>query len=149
MTPFLKPKPILVYPLMVALLLASLGCSYKPSYLKKSERTQISERWKVVKIDPSRLSPDETSAFEKMGSPQYIRFYRKLDPMRERVYEWVYTEPARLISFIDGKQVEYVVVDDNPSPLNDDQRKLLFWGGITAAAVGGLGLLYYYFIAGK
>jgi len=83
---------------------------------------------------------------EKMGSPQYIRFYRKLDPDRERVYAWVYTEPVRLISFIDGKQVGYVVVDDDPSPLNEHQKKRLFWGSVAIATVGGLGLLYYFIV---
>jgi hypothetical protein len=144
MASFLKLKSFWVHFIWGALLMASLGCSYKPSYLQKSDKTEVPQRWKVKKIDPSRLSPDETTAFEKMGSPQYVRFYRQLDPDRERVYEWVYTEPILLISFMDGKQVEYVVVDDNPSPLNDYQRKWLFWSGVTAATVGGLGLLYYY-----
>jgi len=143
-----KLKCPLACSIAAAILMASLGCSYKPSYLQKSARTQVSERWKVVKLDPSRLSPDEALVFERMGSPQYIRFYRKLNPLRERVYAWVYTDPVRLISFVDGKQVDYVVVDDDPSPLNYHQRKSLFWGSIGAATAGGLGLLYYY-IAGK
>jgi hypothetical protein len=149
MTSSLKLKPLVVYSVLAALLFAPLGCSYKPSYLQKSERTRIAERWKVKKIDPAHLSPDETSALEKMGSPQYIRFYRKLSPERERVYEWIYTDPVRLISFIDGKQVAYVVVDDNPSSLNDEQKKWLFWSGITTATAAGLGLLYYYLIGSK
>lgn len=145
MTSFLKLKSSVAYSIAAAMLMASLGCSYKPPYLQKSARTEVSERWKVVKIDPSRLSPDEASVFEKMGSPQYVRFYRELNPLRERVYEWVYTDPVRLISFVEGKQVDYVVVDDDLSPLNHHERKLLFWGGIGAATAGGLGLLYYYF----
>ena len=144
MASFLKFKSFWVHLVWGTLLVASLGCSYRPSYLQKSEKTDIAERWKVKKIDPSKLSPDETTVFEKMGSPQYVRFYRKLDPDRERVYEWVYSEPVILVSFIEGKQVEYVVVDDNPSSLNDYQKELLFWSGVTAAIVGGLVLLYYY-----
>ncbi len=144
MASFLKFKSFWVHFVWSTLLVASFGCSYKPSYLQKSESTDIAERWKVKKIDPSKLSPDETTAFEKMGSPQYVRFYRKLDSDRERVYEWVYTEPVILISFIDRKQVEYVVVDDNPSSLNDYQKKWLFWGGVTTAIVGGLALLYFF-----
>ncbi|MGD0625656.1 MAG: hypothetical protein ABSB32_13155 [Thermodesulfobacteriota bacterium] len=135
-----------MYFVSVAFLMGSWGCSYKPSYLQRSESAQVSDRWKVRTIDPSRLSPDEAAALEKMGSPQYIRFYRKLDPDRERVYAWVYTEPVRLISFIDGKQVGYVVVDDDPSPLNEHQKKRLFWGSVATATVVGLGLLYYFIV---
>jgi hypothetical protein len=142
----LKFKSFCVYSLSLALLTPSLACSYKPAYLQKSEKTQVAQRWKVQKIDPARLSPEETSVLEKMGPPQFIRFYRKLDPDRERVYMWVYTEPVRLVSFIDRKTVEYVVVDDNPSALNDYQKKWLFWSGVSAAAVVGSGLLYYFLI---
>lgn len=123
--------------------MASWGCSYKPSYLQRSEKAQVSNRWKVRKIDPSRLSPDESAVFEKMGSPQYVRFYRELDSDRERVYAWVYAEPVRLISFIDGKQVAYVVVDDDPSAWNEYQKKWFFWGSVAAGTVAGLVLLYY------
>jgi hypothetical protein len=145
----LKFKSLVVYTVLTAFWLSFLGCSYKPAYLQKSQKTPTAERWKVGKIDPSQLSPDEASAFQKMGSPQYIRFFRKLSPERERVYEWIYTDPVHLISFIDGKQVAYVVVDDNPSSWNDDQKKWLFWGGVATAAVAGLGLLYYYLVASK
>ena len=147
MISLLKLKRLGVYFVSVAFLLASWGCSYKPSYLQRSEKAWVSERWKVKQIDPSSFSPDESAVFERMGSPQYIRFYRKLDPDRERVYTWVYTEPVRLISFIDGKQAGYVVVDDDPSPLNEHQKKWLFWSSVTIATVGGLGLLYYFTVA--
>jgi hypothetical protein len=59
---------------------------------------------------------------------------------------WIYTEPVRLVSFIDGKQVEYVVVDDKLSSLNEHQKDWLFWGGISAGAVVGAALLYYYLV---
>jgi hypothetical protein len=142
----MKFKCFWVYFLSLALLLASIGCSYKPAYLQKSEKTQVEERWKVQKIDPSRLSSQEASVFEKIGPPQFIRFYRKLDLDRERVYIWIYTEPVRLVSFVDGKQVAYVVVDDNLSSLNEYQKNWLFWGGISAGAVVAAALLYYYLV---
>ena len=149
MTSILKFKCFYVYFLSLALLTSSLTCSYQPAYLQKSEKTRVAQRWKVQKIDPSRLSPEETSVLEKMGAPQFIRFYRKLDPDRERVYTWIYTEPVHLVSFIDRKPVEYVVVDDNPSALNDYQKKWLFWSGVSAAAAVGSGLLYYFLIGRK
>jgi hypothetical protein len=65
------------------------------------------------------------------------------------VYEWVYTDPVRLVFFQDGKQVDYIVVDDNPSPFNEYQKKVLFWGGVTSAAAVALGVLSYYLIGRK
>jgi hypothetical protein len=133
--------------LVVALLLAPFGCSYKPSYLQKSNKTEISERWRVVKINPERLSPDEARVYQTTGAPQFIRFNRKHGIDRERVYTWIYTNPVRLFFFLDGKKVDYVVLDDNPSPLNDYQKKVLLWSGVTVVTIASLGLLYYYFVA--
>ena len=144
MISFLNLKSFGVYFVSAAFLMASWGCSYKPSYLQRGETAQVSERWKVRKIDPSKLSPDESAVLEKMGPPQYIRFYRKLDALRMPVYAWVYTEPVKLISFIDGKQVGYVVVDDDPSPFNEHQKKLAFWSTVAAGTVGGLALIYFF-----
>jgi hypothetical protein len=145
----LQFKSFWVYCLSLTFLATPLACSYKPAYLQKSEKTPVAQRWKVQKIDPSRLSSPEASVFEKMGPPQFIRFYRKLDPDRERVYMWIYTEPVRLVSFIDGKAFDYVLLDDNPSPLNDYQKKWLFWGGISGGTVVALGLLSYYLFGKK
>ena len=103
----------------------------------------------MEKIDPSRLSPPEASVYEKMGPPQFIRFYRELDPNRQRVYMWIYTEPVRLVSFLHGKQVGYIVLDADTYPLNDYQKKWLFWGGITAGTTVAVGLLSYYLFGSK
>ena len=96
----------LVYTLVVALLASPFGCGYKPAYLQKSKKTEISERWRVAKIDPQRLSPDESQVYQTAGVPQFIRFHRKHSLDRERVYTWIYTDPVRLFFFIDGKKVE-------------------------------------------
>ena len=82
MASILKFKFFCVYFILLAFLATSLACSYKPAYLQKSEKTLVAQRWKVHKIDPSRLSSSEASVLEKMGPPQFIRFYRKLDPDR-------------------------------------------------------------------
>ena len=149
MTSIVRFKSLWAYCLLLTFLANPLACSYKPAYLQKSEKTPEAERWKVQKIDPSKLSPAEASLFEKNGPPQFIRFYRKLDPDRQPVYMWIYTEPVRLVSFIDGKAVDYVLLDANPTSLNDYQKKWLLWGGITAGTVVALGLLTYYFIGSK
>jgi len=143
--PFLNFKSFWVYALLVTLLVPSLACTYKPAYLQKGKTAEVSERWRVERINPSTLSPEEKSVFETLGPPQYIRFFRKLSLDRDRVYAWVYTDPVRFISFIDGKKIDYVVVDDDPSPFNEYQRKTMFWAGITTIAAVGLGVLYYYF----
>ncbi len=149
MNPFLTFKSLWVSLILISLGVSSLACTHKPAYLDKGTTAQVSERWRVEKISPSLLSPDEKSIYETMGSPQYIRFYRKLSLDREKVYAWVYTDPVRFVTFMDGKKVDYVVVDDDPSSLNEYQRKGLFWGGIATATVVGLGLLYYYFAGSK
>ncbi len=146
MISFLNFKSFVVYFVSVSFLMTSLGCSYKPSYLQRGEGAQVSDRWRVRKIDPSKLSPDESAVLEKMGSPQYIRFYRTLDDDRERVYAWVYTAPVRLISFVNRKQVGYVVIDEDPSSLNEQQKNWFFWSSVTAATIGGLALLYYFIV---
>lgn len=139
-------KSFFVYTIVASLLLPSFACSYKPAYLRQGKKTEVSERWKVQEINPSRLSPDERSVYETMGSPQFIRFYRKLSLDRERVYAWVYAKPVRFVTFIDGKKVDYAVLDDDLSPFNEQERKVLFWGGITAGALAALGGLAYYFL---
>jgi len=129
--------------------LSSVACTYKPAYLQQGKKAQISERWKVEKINTSLLSPDEKSVYETFGSPQFIRFFRKLSLERERVYAWVYPEPVRFVTFIDGKRADYVVLDDDPSSLNEYQRKVVFYGEITAGVVASLGVLYYLFLGKK
>jgi len=143
---FLTFKSFWVYTLLAALLVPSVACSNKPVYLREGRTAQVANRWKVEKINPSLLSPDEKSIYETMGSPQFIRFFRGLSPDRERVYAWVYTEPVRFVTFRDGKKINYMVLDDNLSSLNEYQRKMLFWGGITAGAVASLGLLYIFLL---
>ena len=129
----------------------SLLCKlcHKPAYLQQGRKTQVSERWNVEKINSSLLSPDEKSVYETLGPPQFLRFYRKLSLDREKVYAWVYTEPVVFITFIEGKKIDYAVLDEDLSSLNEYQRKLFFWGAVTAGTAAGLGLLYYYFIGKK
>lgn len=100
-----------------------------------------------MKIDPALLSADEKSVLEKFGNPDYIRFYRKRSLEREKVYAWVYANPERFVTFIDGKKIDYAVLDADLSPLNEHQRDMLFWGGIVVGTLIAVGLLYYYFFA--
>jgi len=125
------------------------ACGYRPAYLKEGKTAEVSERWRVKKIDPAYLSADEKSVLENFGNPDYIRFYRKRSLERERVYAWVYADPARFVTFIDGHKIDYAVLDEDLSSLNEYQRNMLFWGGITAGTLAALGLLYYFLFAKK
>lgn len=145
MNPLLRFKSIWIYPLILAFLGSSLACSYKPAYLQKGKTAEVSERWRVEKINPARLSTDEKSVLETFGTPDYIRFYRKRSLEREKVYAWIYVEPARFVTFIDGKKTDYAVLDEDLSSLNEHQKHMLFWGGITVATVAAIGALCYYF----
>lgn len=142
MVRFSKLPAFLVYFLILTFLAPGLGC-YKPAYLEKSKGTEVSARWQVKAIDPSQLSEDEKKIFEAMGPPTFIRFFRHLSPAREGVYAWVYTEPVRMVYFIDGKHLDYAVVDEDLSRLNYQERKARTYGTITAAVVAGLGLIGY------
>jgi hypothetical protein len=146
---FLRFKIICVYLLLTAFLGSSTACSYKPAYLKEGKTAEVSERWRVKKIDPALLSSDEKSVLERFGNPDYIRFYRKRSLEREKVYAWIYANPARFVTFIDGNKVDYAVLDEDLSSLNEHQHNMLFWGGITAGTLAALGLLYYYLVAKK
>jgi hypothetical protein len=146
MPSFAKSKPLVVFLTLAGLIFSPVACSYKPPYLDKSESTKVSERWKVLKLDPGKLSADEKGVFEKMGPPAYIRFFRHLSVEREKVYEWVYEEPVQLFTFLNGKKVDYAVLDENPSSLNAAEKRALLWTGIivgSVAAVAG-GAYYIY-----
>jgi len=145
MPSILKFRSFLVFLTLTALVLFPLGCSYKPSYLQQGESTKISERWKVLKIDPGKLSADEKAILEKMGPPAYVRFFRHLSVDREKVYEWVYEEPFQLFTFINGKKVEYAVLDENSSSLNAAEKRVLLWTGIIAGSVAAVAGGVYYF----
>ncbi len=148
MNPLLRFKSIWIYTSILAFLGSSIACGYKPAYLQDGKTGEVSERWRVKKINAARLSADEKSILETLGSPDYIRFYRKRSLERERVYAWIYLEPPRFVTFIDGKKTGYAVLDEDLSSLNDDQWDMLFWGGVVVGSIAALGLLYY-FIAKK
>ncbi len=145
MRTFRKLKYIFVFLTLIAFLSLTFGCGYKPSYLKKSESTKVKERWKVVQIDPRKLSTDEKAVYEKMGQPTYVRFFRHLSVDRAKVYEWVYAEPLQFFLFMNGKKMDYVVLDENPSSLNEAEKKALLYTGIGVGIVAVIGGAVYLF----
>ncbi|HSR13905.1 MAG TPA: hypothetical protein VLS90_20825 [Thermodesulfobacteriota bacterium] len=141
---FPSAKKFLTGALCALFLFSAAACGYQPSYLRKSEKTTIPDRWKVAGINPVLLSADEKAVLEKMGPPQYIRFFRRNSLQREKVYAWIYASPPSEVFFMNGKKADYVVVDDDLSSLNEYQKKTLFWGAIAVGAVAAVGGLTYY-----
>ncbi len=142
---FLKFKIIIIYAVVAAFLGALASCGHRPAYLKEGKTAELSERWRVTKIDPALLSADEKAVLEGFGPPDYIRFYRKRSLDREKVYAWIYAEPARFVTFVEGKKVDYAVLDEDLSSFNEHQRNMLFWGGIAAGTLAAIGLVAFYF----
>jgi hypothetical protein len=62
------------------------------------------------------------------------------------VYAWVYADPVRLVTFVDGKKIDYVVLDEDLTSLNEQQKNMRFWGTIVVGSIAAVGLLYYHFV---
>jgi hypothetical protein len=128
--------------LAMMLLLLVAGCTPHASYMQKWQPVErIANRWSGGTIRADRLSEDEKAAFEALGTPDVIRFFRQV-PTSERVYAWIYEASNQVIWFVDGQQVDYVEVDSNPLPLSWAERQTLqqkiFAGGILAGTIGAL-----------
>jgi hypothetical protein len=126
---------------MMTLLLVT-GCTSQATYMQKWQPTdRISNRWADGTIRADRLSDDEAAAFQELGTPDVIRFYRRV-PTRERVYAWIYEASNQVIWFVDGQRMDYVEVDDNTLPLTQEEQQTLkskaFAGGVLFGAVGAL-----------
>jgi hypothetical protein len=106
------------------MVLAAAGCTYKPAYLQ-GRKTDVPNRWTVEKIEPARLSEDQRTVLERLGPPMYIRFFREVDTRRP-VYAWIYTDEGAMIDivwFVDGKPVEEIGVDSDPSAFSVTTRR--------------------------
>ena len=108
----------------LAVVLATTGCAYKPSYVR-GDGTEVPYRWKVEEIEPARLSDDQREVFERRGPPAYVRFYREVET-RKPVYAWIYTGEADavdLVWFIDGKVMDAIAVDSDISAYSSTTRR--------------------------
>jgi hypothetical protein len=100
------------------------GCSLKPAYLKGA-KTDVANRWQVEDIVAARLTDDQRQVFERRGAPTYIRFFREVET-RQPVYLWIYVtaeQPVDLVWFVDGKRVDNVAVDNEPSAFSSTTRR--------------------------
>ena len=119
-----------------------VGCTNQAHYMRgwqPSER--IANRWSEGTIREARLSDDEKVVLAELGTPDTIRFFRSV-PERQQVYEWMYHEKKMFVWFIEGKRVEYVVVDANATPLTAQTRESFqsdaIASGILGVLVGGV-----------
>jgi len=62
------------------------------------------------------------------------------------VYAWIYADPVRFVTFIDGKKIDYAVLDGDLTRWNERQRDQLFWEGLPWHPSPPR-LLYYYLFA--
>jgi hypothetical protein len=109
---------------VVLMVLAVGGCTYKPGYLK-GVSTEVPQRWKVETIAPARLSADQRTTLEDRGPPTYVRFFREVET-RNPVYAWIYTDTGEAVDvvwFVDGKRVENIAVDSDPSAFSSTTRR--------------------------
>jgi hypothetical protein len=106
------------------MLLTAVGCTYKPGYLQ-GDSTDVPHRWKVERVEPGRLSEDQRATLERRGPPAYVRFFREVET-RNPVYAWIYAdagETVDLVWFVDGKRVENIAVDSDPSAFSSTTRR--------------------------
>lgn len=121
--------------------LSLVACGTQAPYMRGWNLSpRHTHRWMGGEIKTHKLSDDEKSVYTELGPPQTIRLFRALHT-RQRVYEWLYEESAQTVWFVDGKRVDYVVVDAGTSSLTKETRETvrekLTKGSLLAGAVGG------------
>lgn len=125
--------------MMLACVMA--GCGVQAPYMKGWEPAEdITNRWTDGTINAAKLTDDERRVFEALGTPDAVRFFRAVET-RTPVYEWIYMEPFHTAWFMDGTQVDYVMVDTNTSRQAPAAREALArklrTGGVLAGAISG------------
>jgi hypothetical protein len=108
----------------VTLMLAAVGCTYKPGYLQ-GKSTDVPNRWQVEKIEPRRLSEDQRAVLDRRGPPMHVRFFREVET-RNAVYAWIYAgegDAVDIVWFVNGKRVEDIAVDSDPSAYSSTTRR--------------------------
>src|SRR5262245_25706738 len=118
------PRRVLTGIVAALIVVAAVGCTYKPGYLR-GESTDVPYRWRVEEIRPGRLSEDQGDILDRRGPPTYVRFFREADT-RKAVYAWIYAatgEAVDVVWFIDGKRVEEIAVDSDPSAFTSTTRR--------------------------
>lgn len=116
------------------------GCAGRVSFIEQGKE-ESPYRWKVEKVNYSRLSKDQQALVSAKGNPDYIRFYRPLQKREggflvrlvryaggglknlfvnslrptdsfRKIEGWVYLKEGTITWFQDGKKVSYVVAEE-------------------------------------
>ena len=127
---------------LIILICLCMGCTAQASYMRGwSQAAGYTHRWTGGTLKPDKLSADEAGVYQELGDPHTIRYFRAMHT-RQPVYEWLYDDQDDIIWFIEGKRVEYVAVDTNPSGLSKETRETIHQkavtGGILVMVVGGV-----------
>jgi hypothetical protein len=123
------------------------GCSIKPGYLEEST-VVFENRWKVQKIDPADLSPDEKQVYDSLGPPTYVRLFRTMDT-RQKAYAWIYDQPeapVEVVVFIEGKRVEEAALDPDTSALRESTRRTMRTVSLVAGVIALVPLIIFFVI---
>jgi hypothetical protein len=118
------PRGVLKATVSAVVLLAAVGCTSKPAYVQ-GPQTDVAYRWKVERVEPTRLSEDQRATFERRGPPTYVRFFREVET-RNPVYAWIYADEGDavdLVWFVNGQRVEAIAVDNDPSAFSSTTRR--------------------------
>ena len=130
---------------IVSVMLTAAGGTYKPGYLQ-GDSTDVPHRWKVERVEPGRLSEDQRATLDRRGPPAYVRFFREVET-RNPVYAWIYAgegDAVEVVWFVDGKRVEHIAVDSDPSAFSSTTRRRVRFallGGTGAAVLPAVVLL--------
>jgi hypothetical protein len=110
--------------LLACIIALAAGCVSRPAYLQ-GEKTDLPNRWKVAKIEPTRLSEDQRQTLARQGPPAFVRFFRQVET-RKPVYAWIYVREAEVVElvwFVEGQRVEEIAVDSDPSAFSSTTRR--------------------------
>ncbi|MBM3223588.1 MAG: hypothetical protein FJZ47_07290 [Candidatus Tectomicrobia bacterium] len=126
----------------MALMSLFMGCTFQAPYMRGWGLAEnIGNRWTGGRFDEKKLSSDEASVYQELGTPEAVRLFRT-PQTRQRVYAWIYLKQERQVWFVEGTRVDYVTVDADNSFLTKETRETLedklTTGGILAGVVGGI-----------
>ncbi|MEW5848877.1 MAG: hypothetical protein AB2A00_08680 [Myxococcota bacterium] len=90
------------------------GCMFLPRPPIQQGLRITNDRFEVIRLNKSQLSPDQRKVLADSGTPSHIVFESELKTGKP-VQRWVYTKDNVIYVFLDGKKVDYVEVESTGS----------------------------------
>lgn len=77
------------------------------------------DRFEVARVNRGQLTVDQRGVLDEEGTPEFIVFEEELETGKA-VQRWVYSKKELQVVFLEGKKVDYVVVQSSGrNPLLD------------------------------